>query len=71
MGEVTIDAGDLIVDDRNGVVVVPRAQLAEVTARLEAVAAKEADLHAKVAAGEISSLLERYPGLMDQITYVE
>ena len=71
MGEVTIDAGDLIVGDRDGVVVVPRAQLAEVTARLEAVAAKEADLHAKVAAGEISSLLERYPGLMDQITYVE
>jgi 4-hydroxy-4-methyl-2-oxoglutarate aldolase len=71
LGEVTIDAGDLIVGDRDGVVVVPRAQLAEVTARLEAVAAKEADLHAKVAAGEIRSLLERYPGLMDQITYLE
>jgi 4-hydroxy-4-methyl-2-oxoglutarate aldolase len=71
MGEVTIDAGDLIVGDRDGVVVVPRARLAEVTARLEAVAAKEAEMHARVAAGEIRSLLERYPGLMDQITYVE
>jgi 4-hydroxy-4-methyl-2-oxoglutarate aldolase len=71
MGEVTIAAGDLIIGDRDGVVVVPRADLAEVTARLEAVAAKEAEMQAKVAAGEIRSLLERYPGLMDQITYVE
>jgi 4-hydroxy-4-methyl-2-oxoglutarate aldolase len=71
MGEVTIDAGDLIIGDRDGVVVVPRARLADVTARLEAVAAKEAEMHAKVAAGEIRSLLERYPGLIDQITYVD
>ena len=71
MGEVTIDAGDLVVGDRDGVVVVPRAQLGEVTARLEMVAAKEAEMHAKVAAREIRSLLERYPGLMDQIIYVE
>jgi 4-hydroxy-4-methyl-2-oxoglutarate aldolase len=71
MGEVTIAAGDLILGDRDGVVVVPRAQLAAVTARLEVVAAKEAEMHAKVAAGEIRSLLDRYPELSDQITYVD
>jgi 4-hydroxy-4-methyl-2-oxoglutarate aldolase len=71
MGEVTIDAGDLIIGDRDGVVVVPRTQLAEVTARLELVAAKEAEVHGKVAAGEIRSLLDRYPELRDQITYVD
>ena len=49
MGEVMIDAGDLVVGDRDGVVVVPRAQLAEVTARLELVAAREAEMHARVA----------------------
>ena len=71
MGEVTVEAGDLILGDRDGVVVVPRAQLAVVTARLELVAAKEAEMHAKVAAGEIRSLLERYPELGDQTTYVD
>lgn len=71
MGEVTVEAGDLILGDRDGVVVVPRAQLAAVTARLEVVAAKEAEMHAKVAAGEIRSLLDRYPGLGDQTTYVD
>jgi 4-hydroxy-4-methyl-2-oxoglutarate aldolase len=71
MGEVTIEAGDLILGDRDGVVVVPRAQLAAVTARLELVAATEAEMHAKVAAGEIRSLLERYPELRDQTTYLD
>jgi 4-hydroxy-4-methyl-2-oxoglutarate aldolase len=71
MGEVAIDAGDLVIGDRDGVVVVPRGQLAVVTARLELVAAKEAEMHAKVPAGEIGSLLERYPWLRAQITYID
>ena len=71
MGEVTIESGDLIIGDRDGVVAVPRAQLPAVTARLELVAAQEAEMHAKVAAGEIRSLLQRYPELREQITYVE
>jgi 4-hydroxy-4-methyl-2-oxoglutarate aldolase len=71
LGEVVVDAGDLILGDADGVVVVPRAALAAVTARLEQVAAKEAELHARVADGEIPSLLDRYPGLKDQITYVD
>jgi 4-hydroxy-4-methyl-2-oxoglutarate aldolase len=71
MGEVTIDAGDLIIGDRDGVVVVPHAQLAEVTERLALVAAKEAEMHTKVAGGEIGSLLDRYPELRKQITYLD
>jgi hypothetical protein len=53
------------------VVVVPRAQLAAVTARLELVAAKKAEMHAKVSAGQIRCLLDRYPGLREQITYLD
>ena len=71
LGEVTIESGDLIIGDRDGVVVVPRAQLAAVTARLDLVAAKEAEMRAKVAAGEIRSLLDLYPELREQITYVD
>ena len=47
-----MDAGDLVIGDRDGVVVVPQGQLGEVTARLELVAAKEAEMHAKVAVGK-------------------
>jgi 4-hydroxy-4-methyl-2-oxoglutarate aldolase len=71
LGEVMIDAGDLILGDRDGVVVVPRQHLAEVTARLALVEAKEAELHAKMAAGETRSLLERDPELASQIRYVD
>jgi 4-hydroxy-4-methyl-2-oxoglutarate aldolase len=71
MGEVTVAAGDLVMGDRDGVVVVPQADLEAVTARLEQVAAKEAELHARIAAGHIPSLLERQPGLKAQITYLD
>ena len=71
MGEVTIESGDLIIGDRDGVAVVPRAQIGTVTARLELVAAAEAEMHARMAAGEIRSLLDRYPELRDQTTYVD
>jgi 4-hydroxy-4-methyl-2-oxoglutarate aldolase len=71
LGEVTVDAGDLVIGDRDGVVVVPQGHLEEVTARLELVAVKESEMHAKVAAGEIRSLLERYPELGEQIVYLD
>jgi 4-hydroxy-4-methyl-2-oxoglutarate aldolase len=71
LGEVLVAAGDLVLGDADGVVVVPRAELAAVTARLEQVAAKEVEMHARVAGGEIPSLLDRYPGLRDQITYLD
>jgi 4-hydroxy-4-methyl-2-oxoglutarate aldolase len=71
LGEVMIDAGDLVLGDRDGVVVVPRSRLAEITERLALIEAKEAELHARMAAGETRSLLDRYPELADQIRYVE
>ena len=66
-----VPAGDLVIGDRDGVVVVPQAELAAATRHLEPVAAKEAELHARIAAGDIPSLLQRQPDLEDQITYVD
>ena len=71
LGEVTVDAGDLVMGDRDGVVIVPKAQIATIAARLEQVAALEAEMQAKIARGEIGSLLERWPELRRQITYVD
>jgi 4-hydroxy-4-methyl-2-oxoglutarate aldolase len=71
LGEVAVDAGDLVMGDRDGVVVVPRGKIAVVAERLERVAALEAEMHAKVARGEIRTLLDRWPELRDQISYVE
>jgi 4-hydroxy-4-methyl-2-oxoglutarate aldolase len=69
MGQATIDAGDLITGDRDGVIVVPHSRLAEVTARLEQVAANEAATQAKVDAGEVQSLVPA--AFRGQITYVD
>jgi 4-hydroxy-4-methyl-2-oxoglutarate aldolase len=69
MGATTIDAGDLITGDRDGVIVVPRGRLVDVTARLEEVVAKEAATQAKVDAGEVQSLLPA--AFRGQITYVD
>lgn len=51
VGGVSVSPGDVLVGDRDGVVVVPQARLAEVVQRLEAVKAAEAALEAKVKAG--------------------
>ena len=51
VGGVDVAAGDWIVGDRDGVVVVPAAQLAEVIAAGEARAKKEADLFARLRDG--------------------
>jgi 4-hydroxy-4-methyl-2-oxoglutarate aldolase len=71
MGEVAIASGDLVLGDRDGVVIVPKAMLKTVTERLAEVDRLEAALHDKVAAGEIRSLLDRYPELQEQIVYVD
>jgi 4-hydroxy-4-methyl-2-oxoglutarate aldolase len=71
LGEVMVDAGDLVIGDRDGVVVVPQAHVAVIAERLERVAALEAEMHAKVARGEIRTLLDRWPELRDQISYVD
>ena len=54
MGSVTIDPGDLLIGDRDGIVVVPRAEIDTVGAALEHVRAAEAQLDAKVKGGATS-----------------
>lgn len=51
LGGVTVEAGDIIVADNDGVVVIPLARAADVLAQLDAVRAAEAALEAKVKAG--------------------
>ena len=70
-GGVAVMPGDVIVADGDGAVVVPKDRVSEIAARLEEVAALEAEMHAKVATGEIRSLLDRYPELEEQIAYVD
>ncbi len=51
LGGVQIASGDILVGDRDGVVVVPLAEAQAVLARIAEVKAAEADLEAKVKAG--------------------
>jgi 4-hydroxy-4-methyl-2-oxoglutarate aldolase len=51
VGGVAVDAGDIVVGDEDGVVVVPRARIAATIARLPAVRAAEAAMEARVKAG--------------------
>ena len=51
VGGVAVEAGDFVIGDADGVVVVPFARILETIARLAKVRAAEADLDAKVKAG--------------------
>lgn len=50
--DLTVDAGDLVVGDIDGVVVIPRARAAEVVSAAVAREAKEADVIRRIDAGE-------------------
>ena len=52
IGEVVITAGDLVVGDRDGVVVLPQARVAEILARAEAREQDEAAKIKRIQAGE-------------------
>ncbi len=54
LGGVTIESGDLLVGDRDGVVVVPQARIDEVAATLAQVRAKETEMGAAIEAGLIT-----------------
>lgn len=51
VGGVAVEAGDIVVGDQDGVVVVPRTRIAETLKHLEVVRRLEAGLEAKVKAG--------------------
>jgi len=61
LGGVTIAAGDLLVGDIDGVVVVPRANVGTVSAELAAIAAKEATMEQVVKGGA------PYPPWLDDV----
>ena len=52
MGDITVHAGDLVLGDRDGVVVIGRVRAAEVVQAAEQREAKEADVLKRIAAGE-------------------
>jgi 4-hydroxy-4-methyl-2-oxoglutarate aldolase len=54
LGGVTVASGDLVIGDRDGVVVVPQARIDEVAATLAQVRAKEAEMGAAIEAGLIT-----------------
>ena len=50
-GGVAVSSGDIVIGDNDGIVIVPRGQIADVLGRLAQVRAAEAALEAKVKAG--------------------
>jgi 4-hydroxy-4-methyl-2-oxoglutarate aldolase len=69
LGGARIEAGDLVLGDADGVVVVPQAIAAEVAARLEEVAAKEATLQSRLDRGNLISLVP--PAFREEIVYLD
>lgn len=51
VGGVAVNAGDIVIGDEDGVVIVPAARIKQVIQRLPAIRAAEADMDAKVKAG--------------------
>lgn len=51
VGGVAVQAGDIIIGDRDGAVALPLARLAEIIAKLDEIRRLEADLQAKIHAG--------------------
>jgi 4-hydroxy-4-methyl-2-oxoglutarate aldolase len=70
-GGVAVQSGDVVVGDRDGVVIIPAAQLDQVLARLDHIRAAEAEAQARIGTGlthmdNIASLLKS-----DQVHYVD
>ena len=53
LGRVTINAGDIVLGDIDGIAVVPRTDALQVYERLTTILDKEASMEAKVAAGAV------------------
>ena len=71
VGGVAVQAGDIIVGDRDGVVAVPQARLAEIVGKLDEIRQMEAELQAKIRAG--ATHFEAIAVLLasDRVTWVE
>jgi 4-hydroxy-4-methyl-2-oxoglutarate aldolase len=71
-GGVAIEPGDVLVGDRDGVVVVPQRLLDQVIARVEAIRAAEQTVIAKVSSGRLTHM-ESMAALLksDRVKYVD
>jgi len=70
-GGVAVESGDVVLGDRDGIVIVPRASLAEVAAHLDDIRRAEAETQKKIRAGmthldSIAQLLDS-----DRVVYVD
>ena len=70
-GGVAVAAGDVVIGDRDGVVVIPQAQLASVVTHLDEIRRMEAATQAKIKAGLVC--LDNIKALLasDKVTYVD
>ena len=71
VGGVSVEAGDVVVGDLDGVVVIPRAQLDAVLDRLAAVRRAEAALQEKIAGGLDCPEAVRALLRSDRVRYVD
>jgi 4-hydroxy-4-methyl-2-oxoglutarate aldolase len=71
IGELTIDAGDIVIADRDGVTIVPLARADAIADRLDHVRAAEADAEAAVAAGTRTSMWNPAKFADGRIDYVD
>jgi len=71
IGGQQVNSGDIIVADRDGVVVVPFARIDEVIARLDQVRSLEAEMDAKVAEGQKISQTARDILESERTTYLD
>lgn len=69
ISDVSIETGDIVLGDADGVVVIARDRLVEVTTSLEEVAKKEAALQATIDSGDVPSLLS--DAVRQSIRYIE
>lgn len=61
IGDIEINAGDVIVGDRDGLVVIPAERIEEVINASQAREDKEADVRARLKAGETSLEIYKFP----------
>lgn len=71
IGGVAVESGDAVVGDRDGVVVIPRADLPSVLARLDDIRAAERELQASVAHGATSMAFMDELLASDRVRYLD
>jgi 4-hydroxy-4-methyl-2-oxoglutarate aldolase len=72
IGDVLIEPGDLVLGDRDGVIVVPRGEVDVVLEKVHGIETLEAELARKIGTGEIESLLRFLdPTAGETIDYID